>query len=76
MHLLDNRSLLELDVGDLIAEDEGGVGGEGVGGEEGHVLVGEEDRVHLCLLEGSHELGLDLRLGLLKDHLSLYLGHL
>lgn len=68
--------MLELDGRDLIAEDEGGVGGEGVGGEEGHVLVGEENGVHLCLLEGSHELGLDLGLGLLKNHLSLYLGHL
>lgn len=68
--------MLKLDGGDFIAEDEGGVGGEGVGGEEGHVLVRVEDRVHLCLFEGSHELGLNLGLSLLEDHLSFNLGHL
>lgn len=73
---MDCRSLFKLDGGDFIAEDEVGVGGEGVSCEEGHVLVREEDRVHLGLLEGSHELGLDLGLGLLEDHLSFDLGHL
>jgi hypothetical protein len=64
-------SLLELNIRNLISQNQGDVGSEGVCGEEGHVLIRVEDGVVLCLFERSHELSLDLRLGLVEDHLSL-----
>lgn len=68
--------ILELDVGDLIAQYKRGVCCQRISDQEGHVGVGEEYAVVLSLFEGSQELSLDLGLCLLEDHLSFDSCHL
>ena len=70
------RSLADLDVGNLVSHYESHVGCEGVGCQEGKVLWSVKDRIVLGLFYLRHELGIDCCLGLLEDHLSLYLCHL